>query len=779
MFKALLTTLTATLATSLFAGDPSDWYSPEDYQPPSGYEATAAVVDARGKTHNISFTVSLDKDGNVIGSSLQGALGDINLSVQSAVSLIDETIKRVIQNTVDIEFISAAIDTLAENLTKVFMTKGLSVKIGDKSYNLKIEEGALKEAVQSGTTITHIDEDGLFHIPDEKSITRLEEGQIELNGWSTADAAKTLAESDEKDISLPVRIAKDKPLVYRTWNGIDKKSINFDAETKKLELDSWSKKVACEETLSDLLLSKDDARRASHHIVTRFDDKVHYLPIGEAIQTNGAVKVDDMSITRDPENEDHLMLKNFCSMGEGSWENPNFPMEIYGELDWLPFTELFSSLFEINGEGQITLAGIVADPEDPVRIMTVKAGDTGTAVTTTSFKDLFSHPIKMDDDTDLVTLDAWWDGNSSAGTTLADALVAEEKTKSQDIMVLARDKDLVLQYVPLGILAQSPPIDGKSITTNTADGAVAMGEMSLYGWADAPELSIPLKSEAQTLEWAKLDELVDGITLGITPDKFKLEIKDAHLQAAPRRYFGTSLSGGDIGWHNLPNVTTNYIEGDERTLTTVYNEGGIKKLGWKHLPLDVPSLAKSVGGEIQWLALELPTNVTITCDNASITTNKNNELTFKGWDSFGHGVIGKSTAGTLACKEPMGTNGVTHIETDKVLAFGLEDWNKAKNCEENLAELLSRDDNSAHEILTRFSGKNGKSSLHYLPLGKLTSAAGSATTYVGTDNQEATIGIGSTTNFVSFASAEDSNVEVKVTKENENTVKITIGVYYR
>jgi hypothetical protein len=719
-----------------------------------------------------------DENGNVMGSTLQYALQGKQLSIQSAISLIDAAMMAVAYNASEIDLINASIMTLGENLTKVFMTKGLSVKIGDKSYTLKIKEGALKEAVQSGTTITHIDEDGLFHIPDEKSIIRLTEGQIELNGWSTADAAKTLAESDEKDISLPVRIAKDKPLVYRTWNGIDKKSINFDAGTKKLELESWGKKVVCGESLSDLLTSEDATKRASHHIVTRFGDKVHYLPIGEAIQTNGAVKVDDMSITRDPENEDRLILKNFCSLGEGSWENPNFPMEIYGELNWLPFTELFSPFFEINGDGQITLAGIEADPEDPVRIMTVKAGDTGTAVTTTSFKDLFSHPIEMDDDTGLVTLDDWMQGESYALTTLADALVAEEKSKSQDIMVLARDKDLVLQYIPLGILAQTPPVDGQSITTNTADGAVTMGEMSLHGWADAPEFSIPRKSEAQTLEWAKLDELVDGRTLGITPDKLKLEIKDAHLQEASRRYFGTSLSGADIGWHDLPNVTTNYVEGDEKTLTTVYNEGGVKKLGWKRWPLDVPSLARTVGGEIEWLPFKLPTNVTFTCDNVSIATNKNNELTLKGWEKFGHGVIGKAQNGSLVCKTPTGTNGVEHIENDKVLAFGLEDWANHNNCNEKLSELLTRDDNSEHKILTRFSGENGRSSLHYLPLGKLTSSGG-VTTYIGTDKAEATIGEGATTNIVSFASAEDSNVEVKVTKENENTVKITIGVYYK
>ena len=42
-----------------------------------------------------------------------------------------------------------------------------------------------------------------------------------------------------------------------------------------------------------------------------------------------------------------------------------------------------------------------------------------------------------------------------------------------------------------------------------------------------------------------------------------------------------------------------------------------------------------------------------------------------------------------------------------------------------------------------------------------------------------TIGSGTATNYVSFASADDSNVKVKCEGDGSGGVKITIGVYYK
>lgn len=231
MFKALLTTLAIIFAISAFAADisgpnPADWYSPKDYTPPLAYNATAEVVDARGKIHDVEFEIMYDADGNVMGSTLQDALKGKQLSIQSAISLIDAAMMDVANNAIKIDIIYAMIETLGENLTKVFMTKGLSIEIGDKdkSYTLKIKEGALKEAVQSGTTITHIDEDGLFHVPDEKSISRLPDGQTELKGFGDtsqdiegATLTRLLTagneEKNRREIMIPVRRKRGEGIV--------------------------------------------------------------------------------------------------------------------------------------------------------------------------------------------------------------------------------------------------------------------------------------------------------------------------------------------------------------------------------------------------------------------------------------------------------------------------------------------------------------------------------------------------------------------------------------
>lgn len=282
-----------------------------------------------------------------------------------------------------------------------------------------------------------------------------------------------------------------------------------------------------------------------------------------------------------------------------------------------------------------------------------------------------------------------------------------------------------IHYLPIGaaISAGGVSVDGTSITTNLLNGAEEENAASLYGWASAPTLSIPYKASGETLDWVSQSDIVDNKSIGLVDGDDalgKFEVKGASLQAANNRYFGTPQKGSvNLGWYDLPNVTTNYIEGDEKTLTTVYNEGGVKKLGWKHWPLSVPSLARSVDGEIQWLPLELPTNITFTCDNVSIATNKNNELTLKDWEKFGHGVIGKAENGSLVCKEPMGTNGIEHIENEKVLAFGLAGFEKGNNCKENLAELM-RLGKTSHQILARYtSGEGARPVLHYLPIGNL------------------------------------------------------------
>ena len=569
MFKALLTTLTVTLATSLFAKnspDSSDWYTPKDYQAPNGYEATAAVNDARGNTHEVSFTLSLDEDGHVIDSSLQNALGDIKLSIQSAVSLIDATIKGVCENTAAIDYIYAMIYTLGENLTKVFQVDGMKFKIGDKTYNLKIAKGALKDAITTGTAVEYNDEDGLFMVPDDKTL-----------------------ESVKGSDGLYYLRLKNKPGTVVAGQG------KIPYLTSALELNWFSLK-----------------------------DKLDNLSLG--------IKTGDSH---------------------------------YGEIK-----------------------------------------DKG------------------------IQIRGWENASPNTAYTLGELLAGYSKftgilSNWQNDHIITRSSNGTLNYVKIGSLkAGGAPIDGTSITTNETDGATDQGVASVYGWSTAPTLGIPYKTSKEVLGWFKQEDVIDNQSIGFVDGSIpgdtlgKFEVKGASKQTANNRYFGTPAKGAvRIGWYDLPNVTTNYIEGDEKTLTTVYNKDGVKKLGWKHLPLTVPSLAKNVDGEIEWLPFS-PSNITLVCDNESISTNKNNELSLKGWEKFSHGVIGKAQNGSLVCKTPAGTNGVEHIENEKSLQFGLAGFTDGNNCKENLADLL-RSGDKTHKVLARYGDDDANPTLHYLPLGEL------------------------------------------------------------
>lgn len=308
-----------------------------------------------------------------------------------------------------------------------------------------------------------------------------------------------------------------------------------------------------------------------------------------------------------------------------------------------------------------------------------------------------------------------WSKNAVCNEKLSNLLQSPDDSLRASHHIVTRVGGRI-HYLPIGaaISAGGVSVDGTSITTNLLNGAEEENAASLYGWASAPTLSIPYKASGETLDWVSQSDIVDNKSIGLVDGDDalgKFEVKGASLQAANNRYFGTPQKGSaNLGWYDLPNVTTNYIEGDEKTLTTVYNEGGVKKLGWKHWPLSVPSLARSVDGEIQWLPLELPTNVTFTCDNVSITTNKNNELTLK-------------------------------------------DFEKGNNCKENLAELM-RLGKTSHQILARYSsGEGARPVLHYLPIGNLVAPPLDNITLKTNDMGKATI--------AQFEDAEEGEVLTK------------------
>lgn len=721
--------------------NPTAWYTPLDYEKPEKMEGYTTITDSRGNTQEVSFELGYDDDGNVTSSTLQSALADIKVNVNTAIQLIDAVLYDLAKAVYDIDYIKAQIKTLGENLTKVFQVDGMKFKIGDKTYNLKIAKGALKTAITTGTTVEYKDENGLFTVPDDKTLESVKGSDGLYYLRLKNKPANTVAGQGKipyltSALELDWFSLKDK--LDNLSLGIKKGYSKYgEIEDKGIQIKGWedaSPDTAY--TLGEVLAGSPShlTDQQDDHVITRSSDgTLNYVEIG-SLKAAGA-PIDGASITTNEiegaTEQGVASLYGWSTTKEATKENKMLPYAADGVLSWSSLTGFFSSFFELDKEGKITLSGIEADPDDPVRIMTVSSSDTGAAVTTKSITDIFDYPLVREEESTTISLDGWGE-ESAMETTLADAIQAEEKTEAQNFSVLARDKAQKLQYVPLGKISPDKNlVDEASITTNEVYGAEENGVTSLRGWSTASTLGIPYKTSNEVLGWFKQEDVIDDLSIGIVDGLIpgdtlgKFEIKGASKQTANNRYFGTPAAGlVSLGWYDLPNVTTNAVEGDEKTITTVSNEGGIKKLGWKHSPPvseDWVFGARSLAdGNIEWLPLpEIPTNFIAGVDNVTITTNDQAVLQFKGWDEFSQGVIGKAENGSLVCKTLLGTNGVEHIEDESTLAFGLAGFAKGNNCEENLADLM-RLGSSTHKVLARFaSTAQDKPSLHYVPLGEL------------------------------------------------------------
>lgn len=684
MFKTLLISILFALAAACRAAetpDPSAWYTPREYQIPERLAAFAEVRDQRGETQGVDFTLTVDpQTGEVTDSSLRSALADIKVSINTAVDLIDASMRMAATNTLDIDLLKEQFKTLGENLTKVFQVDGMSVTIGEKQYSLRMAAGALRQAVATGSTVEYIDEDGLFQTPDYVSLSQDNKNRLQIKGWDSASPGTRYSLGD-------------------VLAGVDADGSSMKAQQQD-------------------------------HLITRSPaGTLNYVTIGALKSGGSGAPVDGVSITTNV--ADGATADGVASLYGWKWtenadeKNIMIPVATGSELDWRFFEYLFSpSFFEFDDSGRITLSGIDADPDDPVRLMTVSANDTGAAVTTKSLRDLLGEPLVFDDDDGKIALSGWTDNAGGMDPPLGNLLGGG--LEKDDYQILARSRESKMCYLTIGDLP-GQPVDGESITTNVAAGATADGVASLSGWHTAASGAIPVRG-AGALEWRTPDEMIDNSSLGLTEglipgvDFATFEVKGASLQTAHNRYFGTPAGGAvAIGWHDLPNVTTNYIEGDEKSLTTVYNEGGVKKLGWKTLPTSTPSLAALSGESVRWVPYdEVLTGAAIAVDGVSIASNTAGQVGLAGWDQMQNGFLGKSMDGDLKCREFIATNGLVHTESERNFFVGFSGFEKGGNCAHTLSALLSNEklgqDRANHQVLTRFNGENGPI-LHYVPMG--------------------------------------------------------------
>lgn len=369
----------------------------------------------------------------------------------------------------------------------------------------------------------------------------------------------------------------------------------------------------------------------------------------------------------------------------------------------------------------------------------------------------------------MLTL-AGWTGGHECGTDMNSILTEESGDNRANHYVLTRygtGADAVFHYVPFGDRLETgggAPVDGVSITTNTSEGASVQGEASLYGWADAEADGIPQKGDGH-LKWTDPADMVDGTSIGMTEAEGGgkvWEVKDAHVYAGQhaKHYFGTGKDkSAPLGWHELPNATTNRVEGDEVTISSDPNvpgaqpEEGLKRLGlrgWNYGWAGDPLFLVNQGGVMGYIPLPAITNLA-----ACACTNKWNALL--GWiedgelnaedgisftdsnlDQYLYGKLGyiySTTPGNLhfdndgeqiqaSFTAPENwADGASMNLTDGG-AYQMAGFANASGCAASVSDMLSDptgSDAMTHLLLAK---KTDTGELHYVPMGNGVSGGG-------------------------------------------------------
>jgi hypothetical protein len=302
--------------------DPSAWYTPskEDYAPPRNLKGLMSVTDAKGKIQEVNYDIIIDENGQVVTSTLKDALGDLKLSVQSAIDLITAAILDVSQNALDINLLFSQFTALGKNLTKVFQVDGMKINVGGKTYSLKISQGALKDAISTGTSVDYIDQDGLFFVADDKTLATTTINGSRVIRWKntpTKEPSVAFASTNGEIMWIPL---KDFPVDV----AFDETSISTNKD-EKLQIKGWHEQSACGAKLTDMLTNKDSLDRGTHTILTRVqvdgkeEPELHYLPIGDILPTNVATQVqtDEKSIKKE---DGALEIKGWNANGEAPKE---------------------------------------------------------------------------------------------------------------------------------------------------------------------------------------------------------------------------------------------------------------------------------------------------------------------------------------------------------------------------------------------------------------------------------------------------------------------------
>ena len=363
----------------------------------------------------------------------------------------------------------------------------------------------------------------------------------------------------------------------------------------------------------------------------------------------------------------------------------------------------------------------------------------------------------------------WNVGSSDVMTPLAEAMTGGSGSVFDNYAVLVRNKNKGVNYVKVGsLVAGGAPVDGKSVTTNTSEGAVSQGQVSLYGFADVDgeDFGIPYKY-GDYLLWRGASVWVDNSSLAWN-DKgeglAKFEVKGASEYAGQhaKHYFGTgSDKTAVLGWHELPNVTTNMVLGDGVTVETNPNipgvtpEEGVKYMGlkgWNYAYAGAdPVFLVNMGGALGYIPFTSVTNMaSCACTNkwrnllgwfGDGEVNEDDGITFSdsNLDQYLYGTLGyiySTTADNLhfdndgegieaSFTAPVNWADGSSVETTDDGQYQIKGFDAASACEASVSDMLSDptgSDATTHLLLAK---KTDSGELHYVSLGNGIAPGGS------------------------------------------------------
>lgn len=782
--KAAYGLLAAFLAAGVYGAIPTTaegWYTPS-----GGFAAQSGTgtiyYGYNSKTGQWQTAdVTVDAEGKITG-------GDVDFGRDYDLMTAFQALAKALYNEAYNAVQDEAIATIGKNLHDLTSKTGIKITNPQtgQSYTIKFDSGTIAESVggSGGEIPATTDEEDPA---DGSSLGWRNDGKLQVSAWDTVPSAgDTLANKLVNGTGYVNDPARSLALVTRTSGG-NLRYLAIGVLPSMVTVDGES--IETNEQNEASVCGYDGAGEGT--VAFKTADGLEW-------RTPDKVAADESSVTTNTTGGAVSLYGWSSAKDSASSASPYLPYtDGSGNLEWRGFLDFFNTgLFDLTEGGKVNLKGVTAG-EDDLRVMTVSASDSGAAITSSSISTMIDTPLDMD--SNKITVDGWKDATPSAASTLAEALTSgtgHVNDPSRSTSLLARTSSGGVSYMAIGSLSSAPgpdgksivtnggevaingyseaeagavayktslglewrvpedvtSVDGSSITTNSEDGASSSGVASLYGWSDADADDFPRRGSNGHLEWKSPEDLVDGSSIAwaeVDGGK-KFEVKDAHVYAGQhsRHYFGTSNDKtATLGWHELPNVTTNRVEGDNITIASTVDaqDPGLKLLGlkgWNKGWGGDPLFVVNAGGSIGYIPLPALTNLAAcACSNKWTRTLEwigdgevgDDGLTFESadLDRYLYGTLGyiySTTPDNLyfdndgeqieaSFTAPSNWADGDSVELTSEGAYQVAGWADASACAASMSAMLSSPEGSDATTHLLLAKKTDTGELHYVAIG--------------------------------------------------------------